>query len=280
MKNPNTPANRMKRSLAERWSSEDYPGAEPRFQIMLLVKDIIVFVLLPAFAVILFKSCENSSMSSSKKSPAQNLKRDAARAGDSSKSQIIDFRPSVKVGGGEVGYSGISKRSLGTLVRVKLLNVVETYSTAPVHAQIVDAGLGRSLIGGTLIGDAIPDPGYERININFKFARDSNRDNVALPVSARALSLDGTLGLNATKKEGFFARSVYNSANSSAQEAQGRMNAAVDFASVLFKALTAGLVQEFGAGSQVERNRSQVLTLQPAIEFLAELTDFFPKGSK
>ena len=47
MKNPNTPASRMKRGLVERWSSEDYPGAEPRFQITLLAKDIVIFVLLP-----------------------------------------------------------------------------------------------------------------------------------------------------------------------------------------------------------------------------------------
>lgn len=54
----------------------------------------------------------------------------------------------------------------------------------------------------------------------------------------------------------------------------------MDFKQIIFKALSAGLLQEFGSSSQVEKNRSQVLTLQPSSEFFAELTDFFPGAGK
>lgn len=282
MKNPNSRTNRFIRWFTERWSAEDYPGGDARFQFPLFARDIGVFVILPTLAVICFKACDGNSNSNSKRGNQKQTKQMSAISADPSKSQIIDFnRGSGKSGsGGNSGLSGISKRSPGTLVKVKLLNVIETYSTAPVHAQITDSALGKIMVGGTLIGDANPDPNFERINITFRFARDPNRENVAVPISARALSVDGTLGLQASKKEGFLARSAYTSATSGTQEVQSRMNGAVDFKEILFRALTAGMIQEFGSGSQVERNRSQVLTLPPSTEFLAELTDFFPGGAK
>lgn len=279
MINPNSAANRIKRGFFDRWSAEDYPGADPRFQVGLFIKDVAVFILLPLLVLIIARSCDLASSSPRRSNMSQQQKRDLR--GDLDKSQIIEF--GAKQGGGtrlSGGSAVFSKKAPGTLVKLKLMNVVETYSTAPVHAQIINAGLGNTLMGGTLIGDATPDPGFERITINFRYAKDPNREGVALSISARALSLDGTLGLNAIKKEGFFARSVYNSATGTSQEMRSKMGASVDFKDVLFRALTAGLVQEFGAGSDTEKNRSQVLTLQPSTEFLAELTDFFPGGSK
>ena len=91
------------------------------------------------------------------------------------------------------------------------MNVVETFSNAPVHAQIIDNGLGREFLGGTLIGDAVSETGSGRVNINFKFVRHPRRLDLAVPVSARAMSLDGTFGINGTKKEGFFARAAIRS---------------------------------------------------------------------
>jgi hypothetical protein len=276
--NPYTATNRIKTGFLKRWSAEDYPGAEARFRIELFVKDVALYILLPVVILFVGKSCATST--SAKKTSAQHVKRDYSRM-ESGKSQIIDFVPRSKNGTGVgTSYQGVSKRAPGTLIKIKLLNVVETYSTAPVHAQIVNDALGKSLLGGTIVGDANPDPAFERVTINFKFVKDPAREGVAVPISARALSLDGTLGLNAGKKEGFFARSVLNSATGTAQEAQGRMNSAVDFKEVLFRALTSGLVQEFGQESQAQRNRSQILTLQPSVEFFAELTDFFPGSIK
>ena len=143
------------------------------------------------------------------------------------------------------------------------------------HAQIVDTGLGRNFVGSTLIGDAVSNSNYDRIDITFRYVRDQRKVGIAIPISARALSLDGTLGLDAKKKEGFFARAALNSSGSIVQDAKGGSDGS-DLKSIVTKALTAGLMQEFGAVSQVERNRAQVLTLQPPAEFFVELTDFFP----
>lgn len=274
MKNPNSPYERMKRNLKTRWSAEDYPGAEPRFQLQLLAKDLGIFVLLPILAVFIYRSATIEGTPQRKYPKYSNQSSPSGAL----TSQIIEFgSPSGgKNGGSGFGYG---KRSPGSLVRVRLLNVVETYSTAPVHVQIVDQGLGNNLMGGTLIGDATPDPNFERINISFRFARDPNRESVAAQISARALSLDGTLGLEAKKKEGFVTRSAIGSAYNSSQSIKGGDTNA-DFKEILFRALTSGLVQEFGSSAQVEKNRSQVLSLSPSTEFFAELTDFFPGGSK
>ncbi len=271
MKNPNSPLARSKAFLKARWSSEDYPGAEPRFQMKLFGKDFGVFVLF-LFAIVLGKSC-NSETDSRKRSAIQKNLHDSSRL-EISKTQIIDFNKRS----GSAPY-GVARRSPGSLVKVRLLNVVETYSNAPVHAQIVDEGLGRSLIGGTLIGDASSDSNFERIAITFRFARDPAREGVAIPIAARALGLDGTLGLMATKKEGFFTRSAIGSATSVNQNSQGQGEGS-SLKDILFKALTAGMMQEFGNSAQVEKNRSQVLTLTPSTVFFAELTDFFPGGAK
>lgn len=275
MKNPNSPANRLKNGLRARWSAEDHPGGEPRFQLRLFAKDLGAFVLLPILAIIIFKTCEGSGGTGKRPNAAQQVSRDGIR-GEQSKSQIIDFHKT----GSSSPLSGIVRRTPGAVVKVRLLNVIETYSTAPVHAQIIDSGLGNNLVGGTLIGDAVADSNFERININFKYAKDPSRENIAVPLSARALGLDGTLGLIAAKKEGFFTRSALGSAGTVHQDLQGRGGSSADFKDVLVKALTAGLIQEFGSEGQVERNRAQVLTLTPSTEFLAELTDFFPGTTK
>ncbi|MCM0606591.1 MAG: hypothetical protein KA715_10915 [Xanthomonadaceae bacterium] len=252
MTNPNSATNRIKRSFFDRWSSEDYPGAEPRFQVGLFTKDIAIFILFPIVVLTVARSCDLASSSPRRSNTSQQQRRDLR--GDINKSQIINFGSKGSDGLSRPGtHSGYLKKAPGTLVKLKLMNVVETYATAPVHAQIINAGLGNSLMGGTLIGDASPDPAFERITINFRYAKDPNRDGVALSISARALSPDGTLGLDATKKEGFFARSVYNSASGASQEARSKMGSSVDFKDVLFRALTAGLVQEFGSGTETEK---------------------------
>lgn len=273
MKNPNTPINKVKANLLTRWSAEDYPGAEPRFQLSLFGKDIAIFVLLPILAVIMFKACENAASTSNK--PKKKRERVETDRNSPSRSQIINFNRAIP----QPRYAGVSKKAPGTLVRVRLLNVVETYSNAPVHAQIIDASLGRTLMGGTLIGDAVSDSNYERINITFRFARDPRKSGLAIPISARALGLDGTLGIEATKKAGFVTRSTLGSASSAAQDLKGG-EGSTDFKDVLIKALTAGLIQEFGSSTKVEQNRAQVLTLRPPTEFFVELTDFFPGGSQ
>lgn len=272
MKNPNSLPQRLKRALAARWSAEDYPGAEPRFQATLFAKDISIFVLLPILAVLLYSVLTQPRKTHSKKKEDRGSRTELHMEGG--KSQIIVFG-----GAGGASAGTTARRSPGTIVRVRLQNVVETYTTAPVHAQIVGVGLGAGMRGGVLIGDATPDTTYERISITFRYAKDPARPNSALSISARALSLNGTLGLVASKKEGFFARSAIGSASAGVQGVQGKTDGA-DLGHVLLRALTAGLLQEFGGGTEVEKSRAQVLTLAPGTEFFAELTDFFPGASR
>lgn len=261
---------KIKLFLTSRWSEEEYPGGEPTFRFEPFLKEVGAYFALIFISVAMTRSC--TSPSDSKKQMAQWQTIDTNRF-ESSKTQIINF--GTRTSNGAIA----SRRSPGTLVKVKLLNVVETHTTAPVHAQIIDESLGQSLVGGTLIGDATPDSNFQRINITFRFARDPLRAGIASSMSARALGLDGTLGLIAEKKEGFFTRSAISSANTGISDSQsGSGNN--DLKEMLFRALTAGLVQEFGSAAQVEKNRSQVLTLKPSTVFYAELTDYFPGGTK
>ena len=259
--------NHFKVKALARWMQSDLPGGEPVFQIPLLLKDVAVFVFLPLLAIIMSKACEKGSIQSPKERKTVTRQQDTGGISES-KSQIINFSGNPKGSG--------FKRTPGTLVRLKLLNAVETYNSAPVHAQIVDYGLGRELIGGSIIGDAT-DSSYGRINVIFHYVRDPNSPARGVAITARALSLDGTLGLPAQKKEGFFTRSTLASSETATQDAQGRAGA-TDFKQILFRALTAGLLQEFGNEAQVERNKANVLTLSPGVEFFAELTDAFPSS--
>ncbi|MBX9766220.1 MAG: hypothetical protein K2X47_03025 [Bdellovibrionales bacterium] len=244
-----------------------------RFQPQFLLKDAAVYIGLPILAIFLYKGCENGSLPSKRKVTA--TREAPTNANGENQSQILVFGQNRTGNGSGHKYP---RRSPGTLVRVKLLNVVETYSTAPVHVQIVDQALGSNLLGGTIIGDATPDTGFERINISFRFVRDPSDSSKGAQISARSLGLDGTLGLESRKKGGFFGRAVASSAQGTNQKTGNQDNHS-DFKQILFKALTAGLIQEFGTTSQVEKNRGQVLTLSPPKEFYVELTDFFPNGS-
>lgn len=287
--NPNHPIKKAIAAIKARWLAAEYPGGEPVFQTKKAGKDLGYFTLAPLLTLIIFKACDSNAGTPRKMSKQRDETRESRQV-NGSKSQIIDFTGrGVNLGrfgnfhpqGAQAGVSiaGLPKKAPGALVKLRLMNVVETYSTAPVHAQIVDEGLGKILMGGTLIGDANPDVNFDRINISFRFARDPNREGVAIPISARALSLDGTLGLDAQKKEGFFARSMMGSAVGATQNGQISGGKETGFKEFLIQALTSGLIQEMGSSSQIERNRAQVLSLKPATEFFAELTDFFP-GSR
>lgn len=275
--NPNAPINRLKRQLKERWSQSDTPASEPRFQLSLLAKDIAIFVFLPLLAVFLFKMVE-SGLSGERKGRSAQSERKADFKLDPEKSQIIDFsKGSGTIAAGAVSIYG--KKAPGTLVRIRLLNVVETYSTAPVHAQVVDSALGSHLVGGTLLGEATPDTNFDRINIVFKFARDPNRQSVAVPINARALSLNGTLGLAANKKEGIVARTTLSAVGPTTQSLQAQGDS-LDLKNLIVKAFANGFMQELGNSATVENNRAQVLTLEPGSDFFAELTDYFPGTNK
>lgn len=274
--NPNAPINRLKRNLWARWSSSDTPASEPRFQLGLLAKDIGIFLVIPLVAVIMFKSVEGALSGGNKKS-RQSVERKSDYKFDTAKSQIIDFTNKRSSTLSPLAIYG--KKAPGTLVRIRLQNVVETYSTAPVHAQIVDSALGRHLVGGTLLGEATPDTNFDRISITFKYARDPKRSAVAVPISARALSLNGTLGLVANKKEGIVARSTLGAVAPATQEVQG-LTDGLSLQNLIVKAFANGFMQELGNSASVEQNRAQVLSIEPGADFFAELTDYFPGTTK
>lgn len=274
MKKENPPLKKMRLKIVTRWMAEDYPGATPRFQIGLFAKDFFIFVMIPILAIVMFKIVEAAVSGDGNRPSGRDATPQHRDLANINRSQIIDF---VKASTPSQ-FAGVAKKSPGALIKVKLLNVVETYSGAPVHAQVIDNSLGRNLIGGTLIGDATSDGNVNRINMEFRFVRDPNNTSSAIPISARALSLDGTLGVTAQKKEGFFARATLNSSGTvgDANKDQGNSQS---LNQMIAKALTSGFLQEFGTDSQVVRNRSQVLTLKPLTEFYVELTDYFP-GAK
>ncbi len=268
---------KQKERLLKRWYEEDYPGGMPRFQISLLAKDLTIFLLIPTCAIIFFKMIEASLDAPSRPSDRRRIENKNDRI--QKHSQIVHFQGNGNtVGGVGVGNKSnfsFSKKAPGTIVRVRLMNVVETFSIAPVHAQVMDAGLGQEFLGATIIGDASPDSGSGRITMSFKFVRHPRSNELAVPVAARALSLDGTYGVNGTKKEGFFARaairSAANSPNSSNSGADSK-----DFKTLVARAVAAGLMQEFQSEASTAHNQAQVLTLRPMTEFFVELTDYFP----
>jgi hypothetical protein len=260
---------KQKEKLLKRWSEEDYPGGTPRFQLSLLAKDIVVFGLIPISAIIAFKIVEASMTGSS---APNSMRRSEAKIDRNEKhSQIIQFI----AGAASSGKSAFSKRAPGTIVRVRLLNVVETFSTSSVHAQVVDVNLGREFLGATLVGDASPEGTTGRIKIDFKFVRHPKRLDLAVPINARAMSLDGTIGVAAKKKEGFFARAAIRSGSSSTASVD-TSNDKQDFKTIVARALAAGMMQEFQSEGSVAYNNAQVLTLKPMTEFFVELTDYFP----
>ncbi len=271
MKNPNSPVQRAKKGLISRWQADDGPGTESRFQITLFAKDVLIFLGLPLLSIILFKGCEAALSRHSHKSDTQ-AQVYSINDGSTQASQVITFGSPVR----HSKYSGVVRRAPGTLVKVRLLNVVDTYANAPVHAEIIDSSLGSKLIGATIVGTATADSAYNRINIDFSYVRDSSE--LAIPIKAHALSLDGTLGLSAQKKEGFFARAALDSSNSASQGSQNKIGGQ-GLDGMIARALASGLLQEFGSESKVAQNHSQLLTLRPLTEFYVELTDYFPSQS-
>lgn len=270
---PNHTFQKQKERLLKRWYEEDYPGATPRFQLSLLAKDVAVFFLIPVCAILFFKMVE-SSLSEPIKS-TERRKADSKFDRPEKQSQIINFQSqNANFGSGKNNYP-FPRRSPGTIVRVRLMNVVETFSNAPVHVQVMDTGLGSELRGATIIGDASSESGSGKITMNFKFVRHPKRIDLAMPISARALSLDGTYGINGSKKEGIFARAAIRSAANNPNIVDDSADNG-DFKTLVARAVAAGLMQEFQSEASTAHNQAQVLTLKPMTEFFLELTDFFP----
>lgn len=252
--------------LFQRWLEEDYPGGKARFQIRLFIRDIAVFVFLPVGSMAALRVFESTQQAPSR----SVISRDRAPEAGDRKSQIVRFEGPAPEG----SFSSKSRRAPGTLVHVRLQNVVDTFSTAPVHALVTDDSLGKQFYGAVVIGEATAEAGVGRITMTFHHARDPRNPSVAIPLAARALSQDGTFGVEAVKKEGFFARAAIGSSVGAAPELGS--NEGADFKSIVARIVAGGLMREFQSEATQANNRAQVFTLHPDTDFLLELTDYFP----
>ena len=259
-----------KKFAEKHWYAPDTPQSDPRFQVGHFSKWAAVFLGLP---IIGFALAFGAISISEPKKPPRPGNHGVDMKFDASKSQIIDFRNLSNSG----QFSSYVKRAPGTLVKVRLQNLVE--GGGPVHAQILDAALGRNLLGGSLLGEAAGDVNLDRITINFNYARDPTNLSMAIPVNARALSTDGTLGIEAQKKEGMLARSALGGSSKLATDTGAAVDS-FDIRYIFLRALGSGFLNEVGNGINVEKNRATLLTLIPNMEFFAELTDYFPGTSK
>lgn len=263
------PKSHWKKFAEKHWFAPDTPGGDPRFQVTHFTRWAGIFLGLPLVG---FSMAFGIASMSEPKARTSALQRSDMKL-DASKSQIIDFRNPISTG----TYSNYSKRAPGTLVRVRLQNIVE--SGGPVHAQIIDTSLGRNLLGGALIGEAASDANLDRITVNFNFARDPSNATIAVPIRARAIAQDGTLGIAARKKEGMLARSALGGGTKLTQDTSATVDS-FDIRYIFLKALGSGFLSEVGNDINVEKNRASLLILNPNVEFFAELTDFFPGSSK
>ena len=186
-------------------------------------------------------------------------------------SLVIHFKDG-KQGGGSRG--SVTRASSGTLVRVRLLNSLETFDTVPAFVQVVDYALGNSFYGWTLVGDASGDGNVDRIKMNFKSAR-SPRGNSTLEIGGQALSLDGTLGVRAEKVEGMTSRALIGGAKTAGGGIANNFKGSGDLSSLLLRALLTGLETEITSDMGAAYNRSAALRLKPGQEFFVQLTENF-----
>ncbi len=199
----------------------------------------------------------------------QNL---SGLANSSEGSLVIHF----KEGAGRSGHGsqGIVRASSGTLVRVKLLNSLETFDTVPVFAQVVDYALGQKFFGWTLVGDASGDGNVARIKMGFHLARNPQGTGT-LDLSGQALSLDGTLGIKAEKVEGFVNRTLVGAGKSGGSSLANSVRGDNDLSGLLLRALLSGLQNEISNDLGAAYNRSAALKLDPGEEFFIQLTENF-----
>ena len=271
----------FKESILARYRYNLTPDGESSFSLEALMLDIFLVVVLPLIVMMSIQyfnkprdSAGNAGDGKNQNGEIQTAEGADPRAGFS---QIIDFDKSDKggvFGGGKASLNGAELRSPGTLVRAKLLNNVETYSAAPVHAQIIDYALGKRFYGATIIGEATPDTTYDRVLFRFTTVRPEFSNSISYSIDAVGLSLNGTIGLNANKKGDLIERGSL-SAGVAATGGGGDGNSK-DLKGLLLQALSTGLKTELNSDLSADRARAQLLTVEPYTEFYVELKGEFP----
>ncbi|MBS1982745.1 MAG: TrbI/VirB10 family protein [Bdellovibrionales bacterium] len=231
---------------------------------------MIVFAVGIGFAMLLTR-CTRQETPKDSSQPAEETAANQKTDGEQ-EAHILYFA-NAKPGG--IGNPSLNAKAKGTLVRVRLLNSLETFETVPAFAQIVDYSLGKTKFGATLIGDASGDSSVERIKIRFNTLKPKGDAKTAIQLDGQALSLDGTLGVKAEKLEGLMVRAVTASAHSGASGIGGLGGGKGDLNQFLLKALLSGLQSELSGDLSAERNRENALGLKPGVEFLVQLLSDF-----
>lgn len=291
------PYAKLKAKLAARWKVERVPGSPPSFSLKAFSADFGVAILLVALGFVLLlilnglglvgrtqAKTEQKSQSASKGVGGHMGMRDE----ELPVSNIIEFEgapvdPAVLrdlIGPARAAQAPKAFRfSPGTLVRVRLLNQVETFGSVPVFAQIVDYALGRSRYGYTVIGEASGRGNSGRVEMNFSLVRDPRRASVSSSIAASALSPNGTLGIAGHPKEGLSERVWLGAAGAGLGKTKSLAADSGDkkIGSLLLQALVEGLSSELDSEVNTAHTQAAALTLDPGTEFLIQLTDFFPK---
>lgn len=243
------------------------PSLDPR-----RISIAVLFVAITVGSGVLFGYLSHSASSRDDDGEGSGAEGAALQSIDDEGSLSITFKDSA---------AGVSERSQairatsGTLVRVRLLNTLETFDTVPVFAQIVDHSLGSSLYGWTLIGDASGDGESSRIKMSFRSAR-SPKGNFTRDLSGQALSLDGTLGVRAKKAENLTNRAFIGGGKAAAGEVvSGSMGASANLAQLLVKTLLRGLETEISSDLGSAYKNAVTLSLSSGQEFFIQLTENF-----
>lgn len=268
-------------NLSKRWMRKQLPTSDKEtLDRDLLRQDILlgggVFVV-GVLLCLLVVRCTRPSESQKAPKPSEAA-QGAHRPGEEEPDHMIYFPGSQKTTQVKIGASSALPR--GTLVRVRLLNSLQTFETVPAFVQIVDYALGRSRYGATLLGDAVGDASIERIKIAFNTLK-LPRPARSVEIEGQALSLDGTLGIRAEKLEGFMGRALTSGAQAGTAGLGGLEGGVKgDLNQFLAKALLSGLQTELSSDLSAARNRGIALSLDPGVEFYVQLTTDFSEDAR
>ncbi len=244
------------------------PSMNPR---RVWIAVLFLTMTLAAGGIFGFLSSQGGGKESAQDQTAASESEQVGQGRASDGSVVIQFKGNGSRSGARGTYS---RASSGTLVRVRLLNTLETFDTVPIFAQVTDYALGQSFYGWTLGGDASGDGNVNRIKMTFKSAKSPNGNN-SLELSGQALSLDGTFGVKAEKVEGFTNRTLLGGGMALSGGLANSVKGTGDLQSLLLRALLTGLETEASSDLGSHYNRSTALRLDPGQEFFVQLMENF-----
>lgn len=227
-----------------------------------------------AVVFILGMFVNNSLLSEDESSPQSDAVDDIAHGEIREGLLVLSF---VKENNNNSASKGKLIAHKGTLVKVRLLNKLEAFDSVPVFAQITSHALGSKYFGAALIGTASGDGSVGRIKMTFSSLKPKNTSIAPFDFEGQALSHDGTLGVRATKLEGFGSRALITGSQDllSSDLSTGKQGG---LAGLLAKALVKGLQQESSKNLDTFSKSASVLSLPAGTKFYVQLTESIFEG--